>query len=305
MRIFRHAALAVLLALPAAADAAPRVVTSFAPLHSILAGVMDGIGAPEMLVKAGASPHTYAMRPSEARLLEEAQLVFWIGPDYETFLRRPLASLAGRARAVSMASLPGLTKLPARSGGAWEVDDHGHGHKHAANATDSHMFLDPRNMMLLAQAAANELARLDPGNADRYAANATKTVAGLEALDRELAATLRPLAGRPFVVFHDAYQYLEARYGLSPAGSITISPERRPGAQRIQRIRERIRRVQAACVFAEPQFEPSLVRTVVEATDARTGTLDYVGVGVPPGPDAYANVMRGLAASLSACLARP
>lgn len=303
MRFFRLAALALLLAAPAAADAAPRVVTSFAPLHSILSGVMDGLGTPEMLIKGGGSPHTYAMRPSEARLLEEAQLVFWVGPDYETFLARPLASLAGRARAVAMASLPGIAKLPARSGGAWEVD--GHGHSHGANAADGHMFLDPRNMMLLAQAAANELARLDPANADRYAANATRTVARLEALDRELAATLRPLAGKPFVVFHDAYQYLEARYGLSPAGSITVSPDRRPGAQRIQRIRERIRRVQAACVFAEPQFEPSLVRTVVEATDARIGTLDYVGIGIPPGPDAYAAIMRGLAASLSACLSPP
>jgi zinc transport system substrate-binding protein len=303
MRIFSLLALAALLAGASPADAAPRVVTSFAPLQSVVAGVMEGIGTPETLVRSGASPHVYAMRPSEARLLEEAQLVFWIGPEYETFLARPLAGLAGRARIVALSGLPGTVKLAARSGGAWETD--GHGHNHGPKGNDGHMFLDPRNMMLLAQAAANELARLDPANAARYAANATKTVAQLDALDRELAGTLRPLAGKPFVVFHDAYQYFETRYGLAPAGSITVSPERRPGAQRIQRIRDRVRSSGAICVFAEPQFEPSLVRTVVEATDARTGTLDYAGTGVPLGPDFYPTVMRGLATSLAACLSRP
>jgi zinc transport system substrate-binding protein len=305
MRIFSLLALAAALAAATAADAAPRVVTSFGPVQSVVAGVMDGIGTPEMLVKGGASPHAYAMRPSEARLLEEAQIVFWVGPEYETFLARPLASLAGRARNVALSRLPGAVKLDARDGGIWEDDGHGHGHNHAKKASDGHLFLDPRNMMLLAQAAANELARLDPPNARRYADNATKTVAMLDALDRELAGTLRPLAGKPFIVFHDALQYLEARYGLTPAGSITVSPERKPGAQRIQRIRERVRRSGAICVFAEPQFEPSLVRTVVEATDARTGTLDYAGTGVPPGPDFYPTVMRGLAISLTACLSRP
>jgi zinc transport system substrate-binding protein len=303
MRISRLLAIAILLATAAPADAALRVVTSFAPLQSVVAGVMEGIGTPETLVRSGASPHTYAMRPSEARLLEFAQIVFWIGPEYETFLARPLASLAGKSVTVALSRLPGVLKLPARSGGDWEVDGHGHGHK--AQASDGHMFLDPRNMMLLAQAAANELARLDPANAARYAANSTKTVAMLDALDRELAASLRPLAGKPFIVFHDAYQYFETRYGLTAAGSITVSPERRPGAQRIQRIRERVRRAGAICVFAEPQFEPSLVRTVVEATDARTGTLDYAGTGVPIGPEFYPTVMRGLATSLAACLSHP
>ena len=300
MRIFRFAALAAFLALPATGEAAPHVVASFAPLQSVVAGVMDGVGLPEAIIKGGASPHTYAMRPSEARLLEEAELVFWIGRDYETFLARPLAGLAGRARVVALADLPGVEKLAARSGGVWEDD--GDGHAHGAGATDGHLFLDPRNMKVLAAAAAAELAKLDPANAARYAANAAKTQAMLGALDEELGAKLRPLAGKPFIVFHDAYQYLEKRYGLSTAGSITVSPERRPGAQRVQRIRDKVRRTAAICVFAEPQFEPSLVRTIVEGTDARVATLDYVGIDIPPGPSAYAAIMRGLAGALSRCL---
>ncbi|MBI3504008.1 MAG: zinc ABC transporter substrate-binding protein [Proteobacteria bacterium] len=294
----------IFLALAAAPAAAqPRVVTSFAPLQSIVAGVMEGIGMPEAIVKGGASPHTYAMRPSEARLIEEADLIFWVGRDYEAFLARPLAGLAGHARIVAMADLPGVAKLPARSGGVWEDD--GDGHAHGKDAPDGHMFLDPRNMKALAAAAAAELARLDPANAARYAANATKTGAMLEALDEELGATLRPLSAKPLIVFHDAYQYLEKRYGLAVAGSITVSPERRPGAQRVQRIRDKVRRSAAICVFAEPQFEPALVRTIVEGTDARVATLDYVGIDIPPGPTAYAAIMRGLSRALSDCLSHP
>jgi zinc transport system substrate-binding protein len=295
-------ALALALA-GAPAAAAPKVVASFAPLQSVLAAVMDGIGAPETLVKGGASPHVYSMRPSEARQLEEADLVVWIGPAYEAFLARPLASLAGRARVIALADLPGVRTLPARDGGIWEDD--GHGHSHGKQAADGHLFLDPANMKALAAAAAEALARLDPANAPRYASNAAAAASSLDALDAELGATLRPLAGRPFVVFHDAFQYLEARYGLTAAGSITVNPERRPGARRLQQVRERVRAAGAICVFAEPQFEPSLVRTIVEGTDARVATLDYVGTGVPPGPGAYPSIMRGLARALSGCLSAP
>jgi zinc transport system substrate-binding protein len=293
---------ALLAAAPAAAQ--PRVVASFGPVHSITAGVMDGVAAPDVLVRGGASPHAYSLRPSEAKLLESADLVVWIGPAYESFLVRPLRNLGGKARRLAWADVAGVAKLKARSGGVWESDDHGHGHghAHAKDAVDGHLFLDPANAKALAAALAGELAKLDPANAPRYAANAARVAAGLDALDAELAAALKPLAGIPFVVFHDAFQYFETRYGLAAAGSITVSPERRPGAQRLQRIRDKVRAAKAACVFAEPQFEPSLVRTVVEGTDARTGTLDYVGVGVAPGPDAYAAIMRGLARGFSECL---
>jgi zinc transport system substrate-binding protein len=289
-----------MLAAPAAAQ--PRVVASFGPVHSIAAGVMDGIAAPDLLVRGGASPHAYSLRPSEAKLLESADLIVWVGPVYESFLVRPLRNLGGKARRLAWADVAGVAKLKARSGGVWESDDHGHGHAHAKDAIDGHLFLDPANAKALAAALAGELAKLDPANAARYAANAARVAAGLAALDAELAATLKPLADRPFVVFHDAFQYFETRYGLSAAGSITVSPERRPGARRLQSIRDKIRSAKAACVFAEPQFEPSLVRTVVEGTDARTGTLDYAGIGVEAGPGAYAAIMRGLARGFSDCL---
>ena len=282
--------------------AQPRVVASFPAIQSIVAGVMDGVGTPETIVKGGASPHVYALRPGDARLLEAADLVVWVGPAFEGQMARAIRALAPKTRQILWADLPGTVLLAAREGGPWEGHSHAHGHAHGDTRNDGHLFLDPRNAIVLARAAAAALAEIDPANAQRYRDNAARVTGDLEALDTRLDAILRPLAGKPFIVFHDALQYFEMRYGLAPAGSITVSPERRPGAQRLQRIRERVRRSQAICVFAEPQFEPSLVATVVEGTSARVATIDYVGVGIAPGQGAYAAILAKLADDLTACL---
>jgi zinc transport system substrate-binding protein len=304
---FRVIITTLLFLMSASVGAEPRIVTSFPLVQSLTAAITGTV--PETLVKGGGSPHTYAMRPSDARALEHADLVIWIGPGYEGFLERPMAALAGRARSLVLSQAPGVVARNARSGGVWDSHDHAHGHSHGhakrGPEIDGHMFLDPANAQAFARAIGAALVEIDPANAERYRANAVALAAKLGALDAELAAALRPLAGRPFIVFHDSLQYLEARYGLTPAGSITVSPERRPSAQRLQRLRDRIARANAICVFAEPQFDAALVRTVVEGTRARTGTLDYVGAEKAPGPELYFNVMRGLAKDLSSCLSAP
>jgi zinc transport system substrate-binding protein len=294
------------MALPSAVWAAPRVVASIPPVHSLVTGVMDGVGAPDLLVGPTASPHTYALRPSEARLLQQAELVFWIGPVYEAFLEKPLSALSTNAKIVRLVDAPGIKTLPAREGGAWEDHAHdGHDHKHGAKGAvgaDGHLFLDPENAKAMVRAAVAALAAADGANAARYRSNGDTVLARLDALDAELRTTLGPVRDKPFIVFHDAYQYLEKRYGLNAVGSITVSPERQPGAQRLQRLRRKITQLKAACVFAEPQFEPTLVQTVVERTQAKTGMLDYMGVANAAGPDTYFEIMRGMARALTGCL---
>lgn len=302
---FRLAAILLVL-LPGVAQAAPRVVASIPPVHSLVAGVMEGVGAPTLLVPPTASAHSYALRPSEARALQQADLVFWIGPAYETFLEKPLGALAQSGKLVRLQDAPGLTLLEARGGGAWEAHaDHNHGHAaHRADDhdVDGHMFLDPTNAKAMVAAIAAALSAADAENAARYRANADAVTARLDALDNELRSTLAPVRGKPFVVFHDAYQYFDQRYELNAVGSITVSPERQPGAARLQQLRRKIAGLKTVCVFAEPQFEPTLMQTVVEGTKARTGTLDYLGAALPPGPDAYFATMRALARSLTDCL---
>lgn len=299
---------------------APKVVVSIKPIHSLIASVMQGVGEPTLLVRGGASPHSYSMKPSDAKALSAADLVVWVGPELESFLEKPLKANAPKATRLTLMELKGLTLLETREGGAWEAHDHGHkgghdhkghDHKHDHKGHDhddeheelnSHIWLDPANARAIVTATAEALAAKDPAGAEAYRTNADRTLQQLDALDAELKAALAPVKDKPFVVFHDAYQYFEARYDLSAVGSITVSPDRRPSAKRLSAIRAKIGGLGAACVFAEPQFEPALVQTVVEGTKAKTGVLDPEGTELPEGVALYPTLMRNLAASLRGCL---
>jgi len=296
---------------PALADA-PSVVASIKPVHALVANVMQGVGDPTLLVEGSGSPHGYSLRPSKARALEDADLVFWVGEGMETFLEKPLSVLSSEARVVELGSLGGLTLLPLREGGAWgpheqehEHDGPAHDHRthgEARGSADMHVWLDPRNAKVMVDAIAQALGRTDPENAQVYARNAEALEVDLDRLDERLASKLEPVRDRPYVVFHDAYHYVEHRYGLNGVGSITVSPERPPGAQRLREIRDELARSEAACVFAEPQFEPALVQTVVEGTGARTGVLDPLGAALEEGPQQYFELLEELADALVECL---
>ena len=301
------AALLGLLAIrPAMAESPLAVLVSIKPLQGLVAAVMKGVAEPGVIVSGTNSPHGYAMRPSDMRALEAARLVVWVGKDFETWLERPVS----RARdALAMEDIAGLATLPTREGGVWEPHDHGPGEhgreehgKHTGEEIDGHLWLDPGNAARLVDAVAARLETIDPAHAAQYRANAADTRQRLDALDRELDARLAPLAGRPYVVFHDAHQYFERRYGLTPAGAITVDPERPPGARRMAALRDRLKAAGAGCVFREPRFAGPTVQALADATGARIGQLDPEGALVQPGPDAYFILMRGLADALVDCL---
>jgi len=310
---------APLTAAPARAES-PKVVASIGPVHSLVAAVMAGVGAPTLLVPPAASPHTFALKPSDAKSLQNADVVFWVGENLEGFLRKPLKTLSKKAMVVELAEAKGVTLLDRREGGAWEEEAHadkGHGHKHSRGpgkkgrrahdheeGKDMHIWLDPANARAMVAAIAKALGERDPANKEKYAANATATVARLEVLEQDLRTKLAPVAKVPYLVFHDAYHYFEKRFGLNAVGSITVNPENPPGAKRIAELHAKAQGLKVACVFAEPQFNPKVVKTIVEGTSVRTGVLDPDGgAGLTPGPELYFDLMNKLADSLVQCLA--
>jgi len=301
----------LLLAGPAAAEVA--VVASIKPVHALTAAVMQGAGTPHLIVQGGASPHSMSLKPSDARALQEAGVVVWVGEGLEAFLVSPLESLAGKARVVELSEAAGLTRLPYRAGGAWadhddhdeEHEEHAHEdeHEHAhEEGIDMHLWLDPANAKAMVAAIAEALIAADPDNSGIYTANARIMEHRLDQLSEEIAHDLGPVKDVPFVVFHDAFQYLDTAFGLNNVGSITVNPEQPPGAARLSEIHGKIAELQARCVFAEPQFEPRLVQVVIEGTAAKTATLDPLGAEIADGPELYFEMMRANAASLKACL---
>lgn len=322
-------------AVPAQAEVPP-VVASFKPVHSLVAALMEGVGEPALLASGAASPHSYALTPSDARTLENARLVLWIGEDFEAFLAKAIKTLPRQAQSVALGEIDGLTRLPVREGGVWEAHEreeepshdhdaaeaaeHDHEHEHETAETadgghgdahdrdhdgiDGHLWLDPANAKLMAEAVVAALAAADPANAAAYEANGQRLRGRLDELDAEIAASLAPVRSTPFIVFHDAYQYFETRYGLSAAGAVTLNPEVAPSARRLSDIRATLTASGAVCVFAEPQFSPRIIDAVIEGTGAKAGTLDPLGSDLAAGGDQYAGLMRGLARAMRDCLAR-
>ena len=295
----------------------PRIVTTIPPIHSLVAAVTEGVVDPVLLVRGGSSPHTYAMAPSDARTIQNAQLIVWVGPNLETFLARALRDPHDSRRVITLMNEDGMLLLDTREGGIFEGhggdhgtdhdDDHDVHHDEAHRdddhfRTDAHLWLDPLNAIRTVEIVAEALIDLDPERAQTYRANAAQTLDRLARLDKSLAATFASIEQSPFFVFHDAYQYLENRYGLSVAGSITVSPDRKPGARRLREIQQRISQESVACIFAEPQFSPSVIESVTEGTAARTSTADPLGAELEPGSALYTNLMFSLARSFSDCL---
>ena len=324
MQFIRPALLAttILTASMTTAFADVRVVTSIKPVHSLVAAVMQGVRTPDLIVEGAGSPHTYALKPSQAKQLQEADLVFWMSHDLEAFLEKSIDGIATKAVSVPLMESRGLMTLGFREGGAF--DDHGHDEhddhdehdkdddhdhekhddhdEHDHGEVDPHVWLDPENAKAMVHEIEEALAKADPANAATYESNAEAVMAKLDSLVAEIDSELQPVKGRGYIVFHDAYQYFENRFGVSAIGSITVSPEVLPGAERISDLQEKVRSLDATCVFSEPQFEPKLVATVTENTNARTGVLDPLGAAIDKGPNLYFTLIRNMASSLKNCL---
>lgn len=338
-KLLSTTAAALMLGTAAYADA-PSVAVDVAPLHSLVARVMDGVGTPELVIPAGASPHEHRLRPSEAAALENADVVFWMGPDLTPWLEDAVENLAGDASVTALLEADGTVLLDFREDALFETHDHdedehghedhaehghedhaeakhddyghedhaGHDHGHDDHAGhdhgdhDPHAWLSPDNAATWLNVIAAELSAVDPDNAGAYFANAATAREEIESLKSEVSAILAPVAGKRFIVFHDAYQYFETAFDFPASGAISLSDAADPSPARIAEIQARVTEEGIDCVLAEPQFNPGLVATVMDGTEAATGVLDPLGSTLEPGPDLYPTLMRNLAGVLADCL---
>ncbi|MFN3845034.1 MAG: zinc ABC transporter substrate-binding protein [Paracoccaceae bacterium] len=307
-------------ALPALAEV-PRVVTDILPVYAITAQVMGDLGQPELLLDRGANAHNYQMRPSQAAILADADLVIWIGPEMTPWMDRALVGLSPDVPRLGLLSAKATYRREFGDASAHDHGDDDHDHTEEAQADnhadndgddhedhphtglDPHAWLDPANARVWAGVIAAELSRLDPANAATYAANATEAQARVDALDAELATMLAPVTGKPFVVYHDAYGYFASHFGLTLLGSVSLGDASSPGAARVRDLAQKVADGGALCLFPEAQHDPALIKQMADGTAARIGAaLDPSGSTLDPGPDAYDTLMRALAANIMACL---
>ncbi|WFC60231.1 zinc ABC transporter substrate-binding protein ZnuA [Pseudomonas sp. REST10] len=292
----------------ASAQAEVRVLTSIKPLQLIAAAVQDGVGAPEVLLPPGASPHHYALRPSDVRRVRDADLLYWVGADLENFLPRVLNNR--QKPQVAVQDLPGMAlrhfgdshEEHAGHGEDHADEDLGHDHDHRPGSLDAHLWLSPVNAKVIAARMAADLSALDAANAARYAANLQAFEQRLDALDGRIRPQLAALQGKPYFVFHEAFDYFEAAYGLKHAGVFSVLTEVQPGARHVAAMRERLQAAGPSCVFSEPPLRPRLAETLTAGLPVKLAELDALGGSLPVDATAYPLLLENLANGLSECL---
>ncbi len=289
-------------------SASAAVVTTIRPLGFIASAIADGVTPTEVLLPDGASPHDFALRPSDIQRLRSADLVLWVGPDMEAFLNKALVPISA-TRKLAVSELPAVKPLLMKgeddddhdhAGEAHNHADDDHGHHHGEY--NMHVWLSPEIAKVTAIAIHDRLLELMPQNKDKLDANLRQFENLLTQTDKNVGNMLTPVQGKGYFVFHDAYGYFEKHYGLSPLGHFTVNPEIQPGAQRLHQIRTQLVEQKAVCVFAEPQFRPAVINAVAKGTKVRSGTLDPLGIGIALGKDSYGKFLNQLSNQYVSCL---
>ena len=284
-----------------AAQAEVKVLTSIKPLQLIAAAVQDGVAVPEVLLPPGASPHNYALRPSDVRRVQSVDLLYWIGPDMETFLPRVL-----KGRSLPTVAVQDLSGMKLRRFGedshshADDADEHDHDHR--PGSVDAHLWLSTVNARVIATRMATDLSTADPTNAAKYQGNVKAFIARLDALDARLKARLATVGDKPYFVFHEAFDYFEDAYGLKHAGVFSVAAEVQPGAQHVAAMRTRLQAVGKTCVFSEPPLRPRLAETLVAGLPVKLAELDALGGYTPATAQGYEQVLEKLGNELAGCL---
>lgn len=290
----------MLLTTSLSALAAPKVVVSIVPLHSLVAGVMRGVGEPELLLKGVNSEHQASYSPQQIADLGHADVVFIIGDNLEVKLGEISGTDAVNGKAfVKLNLAKDIIKHDIREGGTWDVDGD---EPDTGNTVDPHLWLDPENAKAMTIAIAAALSQADASNAATYNANAAKEIAALDALETEIKTALEPVKGKPFIVFHDAYQYFERRFGMTAVGSISDYTATPPSAARLEEIITKIKSTNAVCAFREPQYSDAAFKVVTEGSATRLGVLDPIGAKLTPGSQAYFDLLRDVTKNLKDCL---
>ena len=284
------------------------VVASIKPIHSLVAAVMGDIGTPHLLLEAPSSAHHFTLKPSQARSLQAADIVFWVGPTMEQPLTKALATLAPQAQTLPLMESAGLVLInfdkvtPAHEKHDHEKHDkHDEHAKHDDHLINPHIWLDPQNAKIMLGVIAARLAKADPENASTYAANADSMAARLAILETDITSQLASYSAAKFLVLHDAHVYFERRFGLRNYGAITTEPDVMPTASRVKALRDELREHRFDCIFAEPFLGQKAVALIAEGSKVSIGTLDPIASNLPAGAQLYPNLLMSYAKALQSC----
>ncbi|MCG9631603.1 zinc ABC transporter substrate-binding protein ZnuA [Vibrio sp. Isolate30] len=282
-----------LLLIPSVASAST-ILTSFKPIQMIVTELTQGVSEPDVVMNSNASPHDYALKPSDVKKIQNADMLIWFGPDLEAFLTKVAKS---NDNLVTISEIPNINL---REFGEDPHDHHHDGHDHGSH--DPHFWLGIDQVEVASSYISNKLVEVDPQNADVYKKNLEVFLSQLADKKRSIEAQLAPVKDKGYYVFHDAYSYYEDEFGLNKLGHFTVSPERKPGAKTLISIKKTLAKQDVQCVFSEPQFTPAVIESVVRGSSTKKGQLDPVGSDIEVDKGSYFEFLQQLTDSYTSCL---
>lgn len=292
-----------LLAVSVSVHAQVKILTTIKPLQLIAVAITDGVGTSEVLLPVGASHHEYTLKPSDVNKLQQADVIFWVGPTLETFLTKPLSDPQYANKSLALIDSKGLhlRQYEGHHHDEDELDESEHVDEHGL-MTDPHIWLLATNAGAIAKAMMEKLSAIDPANKTRYQQNYDQFMAALDKADKQAATTLTPVKAAGYIVLHDGYGYFEEHYGLNHQGELTLSPERAPGAKHLSEIEQLIKKGNVECVFGEPQFQPRYLDSLIEQLGVKRGTVDYLASDIAVDKSGYPHFLENLANQFYSCL---
>lgn len=293
----------------------PTVVVSIKPIHSLVCGIMEGVGQPELLMTSDTSPHVAHLKPSEEQRLYNAQIIIWVGENYEGGLRKRIQNIQGQSKVITLMELDGIHLYPYRHftqdgicpQGPMPCCPHPEGecnagHHHEVPGKDGHIWLAPNNATVIVKQIAEKLASVDPKHAACYIANSEKVIKKIHSLAVDIQQETRSVKGIPYFTFHDFTQYFDRYFGTICKGVIRVDPNVEPSPKHMQFIQDQIIRQEVMVLFTEPQFDSKLISLLVCDVGIHPAQLDYLGYGLQPGPDLYFDMMRRFSHDMTVAL---
>jgi len=306
------------------------IITTIQPITSLVSAVIGNTGKTISLIPTEISPHEYKLKPSDIKKLQNGNIIFYVSDHLETSITKVFENLPKNIKSINLMEDAGIKHLAIRDNEAWERHDHRHGHgdhhdhdkkakehddhedeKHAKKHDDHdnhekeddvHIWLSPDNAVKIIKKVNKELSLYFPENAKTYNKNTNQMIKKINELEVELKNELSGIKDKPYIVFHDAYQYFETSFDLNAVGSIALDGDIASSPKQISFIKDKIVKFKASCVFQEPQFDSKLVKIVAEGTNAQIGTLDPLGLNIKSGENFYLQLLKNMAKSLKDCL---
>ena len=277
------------------AQPAPNVVVSIRPIHSIVSALMEGVSEPRLLLDSNESAHTFHLKPSQLKLLSNADLLITIGDSFESGLSKVIRNIDQNYR-LNLSEIKELQIYDFRDHNEIEHDEHDEHNK------DLHLWLDVGNVQIIAEKIKQKLIEINPSNKEKYNTNYLELKSKLNQLEEKIQFQLEPIKSTPFAIYADILQYFEKNFDLNKPVIIAPYHGARLSINRVIKAKNKMKNQKTRCLIYGSENTSKQINVLTEGLDIKAHSVDILGVKLEPGSEQYFDLMKEISNQLASCL---